>query len=417
MLLKCEYTFINRLAPGSDVKRCHATISVGKKKKSYSNEEEVFFVVHTAKNKSGTKFQIRNNLIRVHSRLINEGKCTICLKDPPYDLIISKAAVDVLKKFLVIVKLAFKGEDTGEHLNNILQPKNADLEKPKTSMKILSKEQYPIRTSFPTSLETLIVNFCSLKKFDSRFLRLVHLKTLDLSKNNLSTLCDSLDDLKCLKCVYLQENQLKCVPACLIKGETANRIQLLDLSSNQIEGLPNRITSLKNIVTLKLDNNQIQYLPNNIGQLQQLQFLHISNNKLKFLPWSFVKLHLGTLDISENLFHEELGIEFRTDIEGVPSLFELSSRYIVNKRITVERLPLMLQQRLESVKFCPCGGSCFTNCIPYVKTFNTGTIAHTVYYDISIQPKMIGFLCSKNCYLKWLANPNALFTRHEKIKK
>ena len=114
--------------------------------------------------------------------------------------------MDVLKKFLVVVKLAFKGEDTSEHvnLNNVLQPKNADLEKPKTSMKILSKEQYPIRTSFPASLETLTINFCSLKKFDARFLRLVHLKILDLSKNNLPALCDSLDDLKCLKCIYLQ---------------------------------------------------------------------------------------------------------------------------------------------------------------------------------------------------------------------
>ena len=79
--------------------------------------------------------------------------------------------------------------------------------------------------------------------------------------------------------------------------------------------------------------------------------------------------------------------------------------------MTIECLPYMLQQRLESVKYCPCGAPCFTNCIPYVKTFDVGTVAHTVIYDISIKPKMIGFLCSRKCYSKWLENPNALFTK------
>ena len=53
---------MNRLAPGQETKKTHATISVGKKKKASSNEEEVYFLVHTAKNKSGTKFQVRNKL-------------------------------------------------------------------------------------------------------------------------------------------------------------------------------------------------------------------------------------------------------------------------------------------------------------------------------------------------------------------
>ena len=202
-------------------------------------------------------------------------------------------------------------------------------------MKIVSKDQYPIRASFATSLETLTINYCSLKKFDSRILRLIYLKILDLSKNNLSTLCENLDDLKCLKCVYLQENQFKSIPTCLIKGETVSRIQLLDVSSNRIEGLPNRLISMKNLVTLKLDNNSIKYLPNNIGHIQNLQFLHVSNNKLKFLPWSFVKLHLSTLDMSENAFNEDLEIDFRTDINNIPSLFELVSRFIIKRRLVL----------------------------------------------------------------------------------
>ena len=200
-------------------------------------------------------------------------------------------------------------------------------------MKIVSKDQYPIRTSFAMSLEALSINYCSLKKFDSRILRLIYLKILDLSKNNLSTLCENLDDLKCLKCVYLQENQFKSIPTCLIKGDTVSRIQLLDISSNRIEGLPNRLISMKSLVTLKLDNNSVKYLPNNIGHIQNLQFLHVSNNKLKFLPWSFVKLHLSTLDMSENAFNEDLEIDFRTDINNIPSLFELVSRFIIKKRL------------------------------------------------------------------------------------
>ena len=90
---------------------------------------------------------------------------------------------------------------------------------------------------------------------------------------------------------------------------------------------------MKSLVTLKLDNNSVKYLPNNIGHIQNLQFLHVSNNKLKFLPWSFVKLHLSTLDMSENAFNEELEIDFRTDINNIPSLFELVSRFIIKKRL------------------------------------------------------------------------------------
>lgn len=414
MLLKCEYTFINRLSPALQSKKCHATFMLGKRN-NCNGKEEIYFTINTVKN-TGQKFLIKGNILRVHSKYSSEGKCTISIKEPPYDFAISKAPVDVLKKFLLVLKLAFKGEDTSTvvNLNNMLLPKNADIKKPKKSLTVLSKEQYPIKTSFPETLETLIVNNCILKKFDVRVLKLKFLITLDLSFNKLTTLCDNFDELVNLKSLLLQSNSFKTIPKCVVNGNVSKQIQLLDLSNNDIEFLPNKISVMKDLVTLKLTGNKIQYLPSNFGMLSKLQYLHLNQNKLKVLPWSFQHLRFNILDMSDNLFSDEIELSQPNDkvLDDIPSLFELTARYISHKKLSFESLPQRLQAPFQNMKYCPCGNSCFTNCVPYTKPFSFSSVSHTVRYDnISCQPRIVAYLCSNQCYSKWLDNPNTLFTK------
>ena len=55
--------------------------------------------------------------------------------------------------------------------------------KTKTKLVITNKRDYPITTSFPSTLEHLACHDTNLKRVDSRILKLKHLTHLDLSPN------------------------------------------------------------------------------------------------------------------------------------------------------------------------------------------------------------------------------------------
>lgn len=417
MLLRCEVIVVNRCVSTTELRKCYATFCL-LKKNDKCGEDVVSFVVHTSKNKSGDKYQIKGNILQAHSKFIEEGKCTLSMKDPPHDLIISKANPSSLKKFLHVLKLAYKGEDTSseDKLNTIVHPNSCDLEKPKTYMRILTKENYPIRKSFPPSLESLIVLHCSLRKFDRRILKLFNLKVLDLSYNNLTNLCPNMDSLIHLWSVKLSNNAFQTVPSCLIGAEVSKRITLLDLSDNQIKYLPNRLRYMKELITLMLSRNEIEYLPANFGRLQKLKDLHLEHNKINVLPWSFRVLQLNQLNLMGNLFDKKKCELKNSILDSVPSLFELSARCIATNKTKIpeDYLPHFVLERIENVKFCPCGTPCFVYFIPYVQPFNLLEVSSVVSYDHfsagRTMAKIVGYFCSKVCYEKWLANPNTLFT-------
>ena len=78
-----------------------------------------------------------------------------------------------------------------------------------------------------------------------------------------------------------------------------NKLQILDLSENELKLIPPGITNLHNLRTLDLSNNEITSLPKNIGNLLNLKVLDLSINKLTSLPeepWDCVAV-LRTLDI------------------------------------------------------------------------------------------------------------------------
>ena len=66
----------------------------------------------------------------------------------------------------------------------------------------------------------------------------------------------------------------------------------LDLSGNYLEELPTSINKLKNLKTLTLDNNQLRDLqfPHTICELSNLIMLSVSNNQLSVLPSNIERL-------------------------------------------------------------------------------------------------------------------------------
>lgn len=58
----------------------------------------------------------------------------------------------------------------------------------------------------------------------------------------------------------------------------------LDLSSNELESLPDEICLLINLRKLKLEGNRIARLPNSFPALYKLEKLYLNNNELSELP-------------------------------------------------------------------------------------------------------------------------------------
>lgn len=61
---------------------------------------------------------------------------------------------------------------------------------------------------------------------------------------------------------------------------TLTQIVRIDLSKNQIKGLPDAIGNLTNLKHLNLSKNQITTLPATLGNLKNLKHLDLSNNPL-----------------------------------------------------------------------------------------------------------------------------------------
>lgn len=131
--------------------------------------------------------------------------------------------------------------------------------------------------------------------------QMTKLEVLDFSENNISILeniqyCASLVSLECKNCKLEYLSQYLPI---------AERIELVDLSSNSIAELPKEVALWRNLCFLNLQYNLLEEVPQEIGALHKLQTLNISHNKIHTLPNEFCLMtSLLKLDLSYNLLHE-----------------------------------------------------------------------------------------------------------------
>jgi Leucine-rich repeat (LRR) protein len=118
-----------------------------------------------------------------------------------------------------------------------------------------------------------------------------NLVTVDLSRNQLTTLPAEIGSLRNIKFLYIKENQLTT--------------------------LPPEIGQLSNLTTLHLGSNQLTTLPPEIGQLTKLEELYLTDNQLKTLPPEIGRLpNLKTLNVQFNY-----NIHLPPEIEHKPDLY------------------------------------------------------------------------------------------------
>nr|XP_045603590.1 leucine-rich repeat protein 1-like isoform X2 [Procambarus clarkii]XP_045603591.1 leucine-rich repeat protein 1-like isoform X2 [Procambarus clarkii]XP_045603592.1 leucine-rich repeat protein 1-like isoform X2 [Procambarus clarkii] len=408
MRINCEVLVSNRKLPSLNLSNkrggTRSSLGIGRPPGSKSDVSSLFIHLCTAQNKQGTKYKIVGNIEAVFTKCVGEGKFTIRFKDPAHDLCI-KADPVLAKSFLHTLKLGLQNKDIDKlHLSNLAPVKQSQVEKPKTKLIIESKQDYPITTAFPYSLELLKICDVQLNRVENRIIKLKRLHSLDLSHNLIKELPTKMNEMHCLSTLQLSFNNITHINHQLFSGRLSHTLHFLDLSNNKIEYLPHTLGQLHSLVSLRLDGNILCKLPVSLGKLTRLRYLTAGNNKLVELPASIRHLKLDSMDVFGNPFSSPLGL-VRDNITGVPCLKEISSAYCVTRglRPTAAEIPATLVEYLQAWVKCLCGKICYEShilaCISLnLKLIASGLIIGNVYQTSA---PAIATLCSKKCFDKF----------------
>ncbi|MGZ5029555.1 MAG: protein kinase [Methylobacter sp.] len=123
------------------------------------------------------------------------------------------------------------------------------------------------------------------------------LEILDLSNNQLDCLPDNFGRLHRLQILFLSNNQFKQIPRVI--ADCAN-LNIIGFKANRISSVPESAFP-QGTRWLILTDNQIEKLPDSIGELPRLQKLMLAGNRLTELPSSLAKCtDLQLMRISAN---------------------------------------------------------------------------------------------------------------------
>ncbi len=138
----------------------------------------------------------------------------------------------------------------------------------------------------------------TIKIFPKSIKKLVKLKTLHLTRSQITKLSSEVGQLQSLTSLNLDGNQLSQLPPEIIELQS---LTSLNLDGNQLSQLPPEIIELQNLTSLSLSSNQLSQLPPEIIELQNLTSLSLSSNQLSQLPPEIDQLqNLTSLSLSSN---------------------------------------------------------------------------------------------------------------------
>ncbi len=188
------------------------------------------------------------------------------------------------------------------------------------------------------TLEWLDLALTDLKSLSESVGNLTNLQFLFLENNSLITLPRSIANLTVLEELHLENNPVKFLPDELGYMHTLKKLyleapsyfykgalkelpysignlvflEILDLSSCELEYLPESFGNLKALKILDLYDNNIVSLPETFGNLKMLEILNLNDNMLKFLPDSIGDLlNLKQLHISNNPLRKKASEKFK----------------------------------------------------------------------------------------------------------
>lgn len=410
MRLVCNVSVGNRALATLNVhsKRKHikSTLALCKKPKS----EDFCIIYFSAQNKSGTKYEIKDNITNVLTKFVNEGKATIQFKKPAHDFYIQSDTIQ-LKGFLHLLKRAIERKISDKELTYSSMSVTAVSTKnmAPTKLCIQKRSDYPLK-GFPRTLEVLEINNIQRCSLDRGILNLIKLKSLDLSNNSIECLPEEFSNLPNLTKLDLSNNNFgKSSPRqwSWLSGNVANTLQYFAITSNHLKFLPDQIIKLHSLVTLNVDHNEIKTFPSGIGNLRNLRALSASNNLISSVPGSAKKWRLDILDLSNNRFDPTYQSSPASKLPKplpVLSLKEYAAIKVLQERLpfTPLTLPRTVIQFLNVAKYCVCGRACFGVYFIQTHMLLLSSVTQklcTSYEDLAYVP-MVCYFCSIKCFGK-----------------
>ena len=138
---------------------------------------------------------------------------------------------------------------------------------------------------------------------------------LTLIENKLTSLPESIGNLKNLRRLSISRNQLISLPDSI--GNLI-RLEYLYVQRNQLTSLPHSIGNLRNLRYLHLNFNKLTSLPESIGNLENLKKLFLAYNQLTALPHSIGNLrNLTNLQVMGNPLHQNIKLLKKLKSKGV----------------------------------------------------------------------------------------------------
>ncbi|XP_043265175.1 leucine-rich repeat protein 1 [Colletes gigas] len=401
MKLYCNVAINNRLSSTNVMlRKSQRSILILGKQTADSNELCLF--LQTLHSEQTTTYKIDDNINKIFTRFINEGKATIRLTEPSHDLIIKSDRIQ-LKYFICSLQQSktlkpsfitiFNSSSNKERRGSSIQSSV-----PKIKVVINKPSQYPVLEGFPRTTEELHLIGLNRTSFDRQVLKLQSLRILNLSNNQISSLPKELGSLR-LQELNVSQNQLNEDKNWIWLDEvTINQtIKFLDISNNFLRMLPERIGKLCALVDLKASKNMLFYLPQSIGRLPHLQHLDVANNNLKCMPGSMRNQLLISLDISENKF-DYFGLNSNSSTIDVPSLVECAARVFLKTRCPYDasQIPGVLVKYLNEAKYCICGNPCFKSYVRQFRWCRFHSITSNVKSSVDVVP-FDCYFCSLIC--------------------
>ena len=157
-------------------------------------------------------------------------------------------------------------------------------------------------------------------------------ESLNLSKNQLSTLPKSFAEMKQVKYLIFYDNRFETIPEELAGFKD---LKHLDFYKNNIKEIPDFIGDMDNLQQLFLSFNQIEEIPDTLRNLKRLKYFYIHHNELHFLPeW-----------ITEMDSIERFGVGYNHLLD-LPDLSKMKSLYDFDcEHNLLERFPWELVEK------------------------------------------------------------------------
>lgn len=275
--------------PAKSARPQKSTLALGVHPPNNADNAELFLMLFTAANKTGTRYKVRDNLERVFTKFVAQGKATLSLRQPAHDVQIRCDAVQ-LRCFLSALKLGLAGKHGADPAAAAAEQKGPAVRlaslattaipasaQPVTKLVVRSRGDYPLR-GLPKTLRVLQVNGIQRARFDSQICFLKHLHTLNLNDNAISELPRQLGQLR-LQVLDMGGNRLgegvaksESQAWQWLDGEPLQEtLQTLTLSKNGLLRFPFGVVRMRRLQTLNLEGNAMERLPFAVRRLRSLK--------------------------------------------------------------------------------------------------------------------------------------------------